>query len=85
MAKILTGKVVTTAMQGVVVVEVTRKTPHPLYKKLMKRSKKFKVATNGQSVAIGDRVQIRETRPLSKDTHFVLYTEGKKTLQGKEK
>jgi len=75
MAKILTGVVVSTSMRGVIVVEVTRKTPHPLYKKLMKRSKKFKVATNGQEVAVGDTVQIRDTRPLSKDTHFVLHTE----------
>lgn len=78
MAKVLTGKVVSIAMSGVVVVEVTRKTPHPLYRKLMKRSKKFKAGTNGQSVAIGDAVQIRETRPISKDTHFVLHTEERK-------
>ncbi len=78
MAKILTGQVVSTGMNGVVVVEVTRKTRHPLYKKLMKRSKKFKVATQGQAVAVGDNVQIRESRPLSKDTHFVLHTEGGK-------
>ena len=80
MAKVLTGQVVSTGMNNVVIVEVTRKTPHPLYKKLMKRSKKFKVATLGQTVTVGDRVQIKESRPLSKDTHFVLHTEerGKK-------
>lgn len=78
MAKVLTGKVVSTTMQGVVVVEVTRKTPHPLYKKLLKRSKKFKVATNGQTVAIGDTVTIRETRPRSKDTYFMLHAEERK-------
>lgn len=72
MAKILTGKVVSTGMTGIVVVEVIRKTPHPLYKKLLKRSKKFKVATNGQPVAIGDTVSIQETRPISKETHFAL-------------
>ena len=79
MAKLLTGKVVSLTMQGVIVVEVTRKTPHPLYKKLMKRSKKFKAATNGQEVALGDTVTIRETRPLSKDTHFMLASEERKT------
>ena len=57
---------------GIVIVEVTRKTPHPLYKKLLKRSKKFKVATNGMSATVGDRVSIKETRPISKDTHFAL-------------
>lgn len=73
MAKIHTGKVVSTGMTGVVVVEVTRKTPHPLYKKLMKRSKRFKVAVNGKTVAVGDTVSIKETRPISKDTHFALF------------
>lgn len=78
MAKVLSGVVVSTGMNGVAVVSVTRKTPHPLYKKLIKRSKKFKVATNGKEVVIGENVQIRETRPLSKDTHFVLHTEERK-------
>jgi small subunit ribosomal protein S17 len=75
MAKILTGTVISTAMNGVAIVEVTRKTPHPLYKKLLKRSKKFKVALAGQAVAVGDTVSIRESRPISKDTHFVLQQE----------
>ena len=79
MAKIFTGVVVSTGMTGVVIVEVTRKTPHPLYKKLLKRSKKFKVATLGRPAAVGDRVSIKESRPLSKDTHFVLHEEEKKT------
>ena len=74
MAKILTGKVISTAMNGVAIVEVTRKTPHPLYKKLLKRSKNFKVALNGNAVTVGDTVQIIETRPISKDMHFALLT-----------
>jgi small subunit ribosomal protein S17 len=77
MAKILSGKVVSVAMSGVAVVEVTRKKPHPLYKKLLKRSKKFKVALQGKTVALGDTVSIQETRPLSKDTHFILHENGK--------
>lgn len=73
MAKMHTGQVISTSMTGgIVIVEVTRKTPHPLYKKLLKRSKKFKVATNGTAVSVGDTVFIRETRPISKDTHFAL-------------
>ncbi len=78
MAKVLTGKVISTSMTGVVVVEVTRKTPHPLYKKLLKRSKKFKVALNGATVTVGDTVSMIETRPMSKDTHFALFTPEKK-------
>jgi small subunit ribosomal protein S17 len=83
MAKILTGKVISTAMNGVIVVEVTRKTPHPLYKKLMKKSKKFKVAVNGKTAVVGDTVSIRETRPISKDTHFALYEKESKATAAK--
>jgi small subunit ribosomal protein S17 len=84
MAKVLTGVVVSTGMNGVVVVEVTRKTPHPLYKKLMKRSKKFKAATQGKTLTIGETVQIKESRPISKDTHFVIHQEEKKAKGGKK-
>jgi small subunit ribosomal protein S17 len=70
MAKILTGKVVSTKMQNTVVVEVTRMLPHPLYKKLLKRSKNFKVDANGHNVMVGQEVKIQETLPISKDKHF---------------
>ncbi len=72
MAKILTGTVVSTSMQNTVVVEVSRRTPHPMYKKLIAHSKKFKVDSAGQSVNIGDQVRIVETKPISKDKHFKL-------------
>lgn len=73
MAKILQGKVVSNKMTDTAVVEVFRQFPHPLYKKLLKRSKKFKIATNGQTLEIGQTVKIIETKPVSKDKHFVLY------------
>jgi small subunit ribosomal protein S17 len=72
MAKILEGTVISTKMQNTIVVEVTRKKPHPLYKKLLKRSKKYKVVTNGETVVVGSTVRIVETKPMSKDKHFVL-------------
>jgi len=72
MAKRITGTVVSTKMQNTIVVEVTRKVPHPLYKKLLKQSKKFKADTNGQTAKIGDTVVITETKPISKDKHFIL-------------
>lgn len=77
MAKILTGKVVSTKMQNTVVVEVFRKTPHPLYKKLMLRSKKHQADTAGMTVAVGDTVRIIETKPISKNKHFKLMEEKK--------
>lgn len=70
MAKVLTGKVISTEMQDTAVVEVTRFVPHPLYKKLLKRSKKYKVAVNGHELEVGKRVKIAETKPLSKDKYF---------------
>ncbi|MBI4080200.1 MAG: 30S ribosomal protein S17 [Candidatus Levybacteria bacterium] len=72
MAKILEGKVVSANMQDTIIVEVQRMTPHPLYKKLMKRNKKFKVATDGKTVTVGSRVRIVETRPVAKGKHFKL-------------
>ncbi len=72
MVKILRGVVISTGMQDTVVVEVFRKKPHPLYKKLLTRSKKFKVDPSGKKLAIGDTVLITETRPLSKGKYFKL-------------
>lgn len=72
MKRVLTGKVLSTKMQDTVIVEVTRRVPHKLYKKLMKRSKNYKVDSKGQTVAVGQRVKIIETQPLSKDKYFKL-------------
>jgi small subunit ribosomal protein S17 len=72
MAKILTGKVVATKMQNTVVVEVTSRVPHPLYKKLLKKSKHFNVDSASKTVAIGDEVRIVETKPVSKTKYFAI-------------
>ena len=85
MAKTLKGIIVSTKMQDTVVVEVSWKKPHPLYKKLLKRSKKFKVATNGQEVKIGDAVTIVETKPISKDKHFMLAPLASRSASGGNK
>lgn len=68
--KVFKGIVVSTKMQKTVIVEVMRKVVHPLYKKLLKRNKKYKVDNTGFSVSEGDRVEIVETKPISKDKHF---------------
>lgn len=72
MAKTLNGIVTSTKMQNIVVVEVTRKVAHPKYKKLLKRSKKFKAAVLSHTVSEGDRVSITENRPLAGQVHFVI-------------
>ncbi len=70
MAKLLTGTVVSTKMTDTVVVEVTRRFRHPLYRKVIARSKKFKAHYEGKDIKEGDVVSIKETRPFSKDTYF---------------
>ncbi|HZE87262.1 MAG TPA: 30S ribosomal protein S17 [Methylomirabilota bacterium] len=70
MAKVLTGKVIATKMQNTVVVEVVHMKPHRLYKKLLKRSKNYKVDPNGQTVTVGQRVKIAETKPMAKEKYF---------------
>ena len=68
--KIFEGTVVSVSMKGSVSVEITRRTPHPLYKKLIRRSKKFLVDSNGLNLRVGDKVRIVETRPISKNKYF---------------
>lgn len=68
--KILSGVVVKTAMKDTVTVAVDRYVMHPKYKKYQRLTKKFLVHNPGNTVAIGDTVEIRETRPISKLKHF---------------
>lgn len=70
MAKVLTGKVVSTKMQQTVVVSVTHLKPHPLYKKLLRRSKNYNVDPNGQTVAVGQEVKIEEAKKMGKNKCF---------------
>ena len=72
MAKIFTGKVVSTKMQKTVVIRVERKFRHPFYKKTIIRHKKFKAHNESLKLKDGDMVNIRESRPLSKDKHFIV-------------
>ena len=64
--KELIGKVVSTKMQKTIVVEVTRKKSHPLYARVISRSKKFYAHDEQNQARVGDFVRITETRPLSK-------------------
>lgn len=73
MAKKLTGKVISTNMQKTLVVEVKRVRPHPLYKKLVRRSKHFKVHNENPDIKVGDTVHIVETRPISKGKRWKVY------------
>ncbi len=70
MKKIFEGKVLSLKMQNTAVVEVLRYISHPLYKKRLKRTKKYKADLAGLTLSVGDKVKIVEVRPISKDKHF---------------
>jgi len=62
----LTGKVVKRSGDKTVSVLVTRQTTYPIYKKIMRVSKKYLAHDADNTISIGDHVKIQETRPLSK-------------------
>ena len=64
------GLVVSDKMQKTVVVAVERRVPHPIYGKMVTRTKNFKAHDEENSAKAGDRVRIVETRPLSKDKRW---------------
>ena len=66
------GKVVSDKMQKTVVVAVERFVPHPLYKKGVQHTIKFKAHDENNTCGVGDKVKVMETRPLSKDKRWRL-------------
>ncbi len=64
--RILVGTVVSDKADKTVVVKVERKVKHPLYGKIMRRSKKYHAHDEDNSVKAGETVRIEETRPISK-------------------
>ncbi len=72
MKKTLVGKVISTKMAKTVVVKVERKFRHPVYHKVIVRHKKYKAHNEKLDLKLGDIVQIEETKPISKDKHFIV-------------
>lgn len=68
--KVRTGTVVSDKMEKTVVVAIERRVKHPVYGKMMTRTKKLKAHDEENSAKLGDTVRIMETRPLSKDKRF---------------
>lgn len=68
--KILRGTVVSDKMKDTVVVVVSRYVKHPKYKKFIKSSKRYKAHNPGNTVKVGEMVNIRSCRPLSKTKSF---------------
>lgn len=68
--KVQTGKVVSSKMDKTVVVAVEERIRHPLYGKIIKRTKKYKAHDEQNGCNAGDTVKIVETRPLSKEKRW---------------
>lgn len=68
--KSFVGTVTSDKMDKTVVVSVVRVTRHPLYGKVIKLSKKYKAHDESNDAKTGDRVRIRECRPISKEKKF---------------
>lgn len=66
------GKVVSDKMDKTIVVAVETKVRHPLYGKIMNRTTKFKAHDENNEAKVNDKVEIMETRPLSKDKRWRL-------------
>jgi small subunit ribosomal protein S17 len=68
--KVRVGQVVSDKMQKTVVVAIERRVPHPVYGKMVTRTKRVKAHDEENSAKVGDTVRIMETRPLSKDKRW---------------
>ena len=74
--RVMQGVVVSDRMDKTVTVKVERRIMHPLYKKFIRRSKKYAVHDESNSCKVGDVIDIRECRPLSKRKRWEVLTEG---------
>jgi small subunit ribosomal protein S17 len=74
--RVMQGVVVSDKQDKTVVVKVERRVMHPLYKKFIKRSKKFAAHDPENVCKEGDQVRIRECRPISKRKRWEVLTDG---------
>ena len=74
--RLLSGVVVSSNSNKTIVVKVTRRVRHKLYKKIISRSKKYHVHDESNSFKVGDSVSIIETKPISKLKTWSVYNEG---------
>jgi small subunit ribosomal protein S17 len=72
LGRIMTGRVASTKMKDTVVVVVERYVKHPKYKKFLLLRKRYKAHDAGNVCKVGDTVSMQETRPISKDKHFIV-------------
>ncbi len=74
--RVMQGVVVSDKMNKTVTVKVEHRIMHPLYKKFIRRSKKYAAHDENNACKIGDTVSIRECRPISKRKKWEVLTEG---------
>ena len=73
--RILQGVVVSDKQDKTVVVSVERQVMHPVYKKFVKKSKKFSAHDENNQYKVGDRVSIEECRPISKNKSWTVISD----------
>ena len=73
--RVMHGTVVSDKMEKTVIVEVTRQIKAPVYGKIIRRTKKYAAHDERNVCKIGDKVSIRECRPLSKRKHWEILAE----------
>jgi len=73
--RLLNGKVVASKNNKTIVVEVTRRIKHKLYKKIIKRVKKYHAHDEKNSFKVGDTVTIQETKPISKMKTWIVFND----------
>jgi small subunit ribosomal protein S17 len=79
--RILTGKVVSDKTDKTIVVEVERRVSHPVFKKFVKKSKRFMAHDETNAAKTGDLVRIRESKPHSKQKRWELVASGADAAQ----
>ncbi len=72
--RVLRGTVIASKMVDTCTVAVERYVKHPKYKKFLRRTKKYLVHDKGNKAIVGQTVDIKELRPISKNKHFELVT-----------
>jgi small subunit ribosomal protein S17 len=73
--RVLEGVIVSDKMDKTIVVKVERRVQHPIYKKFIRRSKRYHAHDETNAIKVGQTVRIMESRPLSKTKRWVVLTE----------
>jgi len=81
--RLLSGKVISSASNKTIVVEVTRRVKHKLYKKIIKKVKKYHAHDETNKYKIGDTVTIQESKPISKMKTWIVQSNNS-TIEGNQ-